>query len=455
MRLAADNSCLDGAKTRRNLSSSRPARGPGTAVVGRNQGHARSNWDGHKQVCFPGHPENLAKFVLHAGDGVVSLAAPSPHRVSPWTCTDFQSLQGLYDPRAGARCLRVGFVVHIKGQADPPDCPAGSAVAGQPAASRRLWLRGQYGGRNGILIQMPDRSRAGSRNPASRHRPPACRRLYGAGWSSLPPDPRAACGHPGAVRNGNVAEEGQQVARGMGDLPTETALLGPTARAAEPVFQADLRRPGPGLCHRRPRLPTPACDFERKLYVIRKRVEHAVRGSGPAEKRASASSACRHTLTYKGMADGEPDRVECFPICRIRAGIRAGAGSPAIQHQHFPSCHWRTRSAISRHNGEINHVTRQHELDARPRRPAAIDVLGEDLPKSNSNDHPRRRSDQRFYFDQPRAGVSRDGGTVPASRDPHDDSGAVERSCQHERRSQAFVTQYPFLAHGTVGRTAR
>ena len=68
-----------------------------------------------------------------------------------------------------------------------------------------------------------------------------------------------------------VVEEGQKFL-GWRSVPTDNASLGATARAGEPCIQQAFIR-------RNPRLADDMA-FERKLYVIRKRAERAIRYSG-------------------------------------------------------------------------------------------------------------------------------------------------------------------------------
>ena len=65
-----------------------------------------------------------------------------------------------------------------------------------------------------------------------------------------------------------VVEEGQKFL-GWRVVPTRNATLGETARAAEPFVQQAFIRRNPKL--------TDDLAFERKLYVIRKRAERAIR----------------------------------------------------------------------------------------------------------------------------------------------------------------------------------
>src|SRR5262249_57955526 len=94
-----------------------------------------------------------------------------------------------------------------------------------------------------------------------------------------------------------IAEEGQRLL-GWRTVPVNNSTLGPTAQAAQPVIrqvfvQAD-------------QLPAVGADdelaFERKLYVIRRRIENAVKTSDITQRNMFyiPSLSCR-TLVYKGM----------------------------------------------------------------------------------------------------------------------------------------------------------
>src|SRR5262249_58776116 len=119
----------------------------------------------------------------------------------------------------------------------------------------------------GILIQMPhaflsrECGRLGGELPAPGH--------YGAGLVFLPRDPAQAATCRGILEQ-IVHEEGQTIL-GWREVPTDDSPVGPTARSVEPVMKQVFVARGAGVPDR--------ASFERKLYVIRKRAEHAVGGS--------------------------------------------------------------------------------------------------------------------------------------------------------------------------------
>src|SRR5215831_10600940 len=209
--------------------------------------------------------------------------------------------QGLYDPSHEHDACGVGFVVDIKGR------KSHAIVTDALTVLKNLLHRGacgcepNTGDGAGILIQMPhafisrEFGRLGIALPAPGH--------YGAGLVFLPRDPAQAATCRGILEQ-IACEEGQAVL-GWRDVPTDDGPVGPTARSVEPVMKQVLIARGPGVPDR--------AAFERKLYVIRKRVEHSVRGSALGERKYFyIPSLSANTLIYKGMLSA--DQIESmFP----------------------------------------------------------------------------------------------------------------------------------------------
>ncbi|CAN5663462.1 glutamate synthase large subunit [soil metagenome] len=285
--------------------------------------------------------------------------------------------QGLYDPSNEHDACGVGFVAHIKGR------PSHGIVRQALQILINLQHRGacgcevNTGDGAGILIQMPDRFLRAEAAKLGLELPPAGG--YGAGLVFLPKDP-AHRAEIEALFEAFVAEEGQQVL-GWRDVPTDNSAVGPSARSVEPVFRQILIGRGPGL-----EAPgaSPAGDaaFERKLFVIRKRVEHAVDALSFDDRRFFyVVSLSSRTLIYKGMLTA--DQID---------GMFPDLGHPelesalALVHQRFstntfPSWPLAHPYRFIAHNGEIN--TLRGNINWMKAREAllASDVLGEDLQK--------------------------------------------------------------------------
>jgi glutamate synthase domain-containing protein 2/glutamate synthase domain-containing protein 1/glutamate synthase domain-containing protein 3 len=276
--------------------------------------------------------------------------------------------QGLYDPAHEHDACGVGFVVDIKGR------KSHAIVTQALTVLKNLLHRGacgcevNTGDGAGILIQMPhdfltrECDRVGWSLPAPGY--------YGAGLVFLPRDPaeRALCE---GILERIVGEEEQRVL-GWRDVPTDDTPVGPSARAAEPVIKQIF-------VGRSPAVPDRAA-FERKLYVIRKRAEHAMRASAMAERRFFyLPSLSANTLIYKGMLSA--DQIETmFPDVTdplVESAL-------ALVHQRFstntfPSWPLAHPYRYIAHNGEINtlrgNINWMHAREAICRSA----VLGEDL----------------------------------------------------------------------------
>ena len=277
---------------------------------------------------------------------------------------------GLYDPAYEHDACGIGFVVNIKGH------KSHAVVAQALTVLNNLMHRGACGCEEntgdgaGIVIQLPHRffQRLSERLTFSIPEPGH----YGAGLVFLP--------HASAdqqrcmeVFAEIVAAEGQQIL-GWRDVPTDDSPIGPTARSCEPAFKM--------LFIARDAAVATDEAFERKLYVIRKRVEHAIRNSDLGERDLFyvPSLSCR-TLVYKGMLIGtqidtmfpdvvEPDVESAIAMVHQRFSTNTFPSWPLAQPFRYLS-----------HNGEIN--TLRGNINWMRAREALCesDLLGEDLKK--------------------------------------------------------------------------
>ncbi len=278
--------------------------------------------------------------------------------------------QGLYSPDHEHDACGVGFVVDMKGR------KSHAIVSQALEVLKNLLHRGacgcevNTGDGAGILIQMPhaflarECAKLGMLLPVPRH--------YGAGLVFLPREPAQAarCRETLSVI---VKEEGQTLL-GWRPVPTDDSPVGPTARSVEPVIEQVLIGRGAAV--------PDAQAFERKLYVIRKRVEHAVRFSDmPDRAYFYIPSLSANTLIYKGMLSA--DQIETmFPDITdplVESAL-------ALVHQRFstntfPSWPLAHPYRFIAHNGEIN--TLRGNINWMKAREAICrsSLLGDDLKK--------------------------------------------------------------------------
>ncbi|HVQ75140.1 MAG TPA: glutamate synthase large subunit [Candidatus Binatia bacterium] len=251
--------------------------------------------------------------------------------------------QGLYDPAQEHDACGVGFVVDIQGR------PSHAIVDQALEVLKNLLHRGACGSETnagdgaGILIQMPhaflrDRCRGlGIALPAPDH--------YGAGLVFLPRDPgeAAAC----QEMLGEIVREEGQTLLGWRDVPTDDSPVGPSARAVEPVFRQVFIGRSAGI-------PDQAA-FERRLYVIRKRVEHAVRASElPGRTSFYLPSLSTRTLIYKGMLSADQIEVMFPDVCDPLVESALALVHQRFSTNTFPSWPLAHPFRYIAHNGEIN-----------------------------------------------------------------------------------------------------
>jgi glutamate synthase (ferredoxin) len=251
--------------------------------------------------------------------------------------------QGLYDPAHEHDSCGVGFIVHLKGHRSH------QIVDNALTALENLNHRGASGAEPntgdgaGILVQLPHEffrrecAALGIRLPEDGH--------YGAGILFAPREDRAR--QQGQALFAAIVEEEGQHLLGWRDVPTNNAPVGASALAVEPsMVQAFVAR-GAGI--------TDDDDFERKLYVIRKRFEKAVERWGIRDSNYFyfASLSCR-TIVYKGMLTALQLR-EYFPDLSDGRFISAlGMFHSRFSTNTFPSWRMAHPYRMVSHNGEIN-----------------------------------------------------------------------------------------------------
>jgi glutamate synthase domain-containing protein 2/glutamate synthase domain-containing protein 1/glutamate synthase domain-containing protein 3 len=280
--------------------------------------------------------------------------------------------QGLYEPGQEHDSCGVGLVVHFKGARSHAIVRQALQILINLLHRGGCGCEADTGDGAGIVLQLPDkffRKVMAVALPAEGE--------YGVGAVFLPPDAE----HRKSLRalfESIVAEEGQRVL-GWRKVPTDDRKVGLSAVAVEPVFEqlfiarsADLSGPDARV------------RFERKLYVIRKRMEHAVdRLELPEDVRRFfyvCSLSC-NTLIYKGMLNA--DQIDAMFPDLSDTDVESAL---AVVHQRFstntfPSWSLAHPYRYISHNGEIN--TLRGNINWMRAREGLLesDVFGEDLKK--------------------------------------------------------------------------
>ncbi|NKB67510.1 MAG: glutamate synthase large subunit [Candidatus Latescibacteria bacterium] len=282
----------------------------------------------------------------------------------------FPPKQGLYDPNKEKDACGIGFVVNIKGQKSHQIVRQALTVLLNLDHRGACGCEPNTGDGAGILMQVPHTFFQAECAEAGIELPPEGQ--YGVGMISLPTqsDQRRSCEE---ILETIVAQEGQQVL-GWRDVPTDNSDLGPTALSREPftrqLFIGRSADMGDDLA------------FERKLYVIRRRAESAIRYANvEGGDLFYVPSLSAKTVIYKGMLTTGQVDAYFRDLSNERMETALALVHSRFSTNTFPSWERSHPYRYLIHNGEINTVrgnqnwmyTRQAQL--------ASELFGDDLPK--------------------------------------------------------------------------
>jgi glutamate synthase (NADPH/NADH) large chain len=306
--------------------------------------------------------------------GAPNAAGVGSRPAGPVACAP--AAAGLYDPRHEHDACGVGFVVDIKGRRSHAVIEQGLQVLVNLLHRGACGCEANTGDGAGVLIQVPDRFLRKVTLPLGIALPPAGQ--YGVGLVFLPQ------GHDEREQLRRLLE---QIAReeglnllGWRVLPIDDRSIGASARAARPVIEQVFVAPR----HSGDVKPDTAAQarLERKLYVLRKRAEHAADRLPLVERHAFyIPSLSSKTLIYKGMltadqleptfADlADPDLESALVLVHQRFSTNT-----------FPSWPLAHPYRYIAHNGEIN--TLRGNINWMRAREGLLqsELLGEDLRK--------------------------------------------------------------------------
>jgi glutamate synthase (NADPH/NADH) large chain len=251
--------------------------------------------------------------------------------------------QGLYDPAFEHDACGVGFVVDVKGRKTNDIIQKSLKVLLNLEHRGACGCEANTGDGAGISLQIAHRFFAKECEDLEIDLPDCGQ--YGVGMVFLPTnrEDRSKCQR---LFEQVVRDEGQKVL-GWRTVPTDDSTIGPTARHSEPVVKQIL-------IGRAADVPDQAA-FERKLYIIRKLVEAAVKNSDIGDRAMFyiPSLSCK-TIVYKGMLTS-PQLAIFYPDLSDPAMETA----LALVHSRFstntfPSWARAHPYRYLAHNGEIN-----------------------------------------------------------------------------------------------------
>ena len=260
----------------------------------------------------------------------------------------YPTKQGLYDPSFEKDACGVGFVVNIKGKQSHTIVRHAMQVLVNLNHRGACGCEPNTGDGAGINMQLPDKFLRKVAAACGCELPPVGE--YGVGMVFLPKDAEQRAAFEAEFEQ-IVREEGQTVL-GWRTVPTDNSSLGATAIAGEPfVRQIFIGRVADAL------IGSDALAFERKLYVIRKRAERAIRYNGHEQgDRFYIASLSSRTIVYKGMLLA--DQVDEYYPDLLDTDMEAAI---AVVHSRFstntfPSWERAHPYRYLIHNGEINTI---------------------------------------------------------------------------------------------------
>ncbi len=285
----------------------------------------------------------------------------------------FPRKQGLYDPAHEKDSCGVGFVANVKG------VPSHQIVLDAIQMLKNMDHRGacgceaNTGDGSGILTGLPwgflekiARDEMGIELPAQGR--------FGAGLVFLPQieSERAKCI---STVETLIAEQGQ-TCLGWRKVPvaTDAADVGPSARAAEPCIMQLFIGAGEGV---------EGDDFERQLYIIRKRASNQLRPDTSMEQSLLfyICSLSTKVMIYKGMLTTD-QLLAYFPdLSNPDFQTHLAMVHSRFSTNTFPSWDRAQPLRFMSHNGEIN--TLRGNINAMRAREGTLqsDLFGDDLQK--------------------------------------------------------------------------
>ncbi|WP_338753647.1 glutamate synthase large subunit [Bacillus sp. FJAT-52991] len=280
----------------------------------------------------------------------------------------FPLKQGLYDPTFEHDACGIGFVANIKGK------PSREIVKQATVMLCRLEHRGgqgsdpQTGDGAGIMVQLPHQF---FRLTCSKFHIPEVGN-YGVGMLFLPQEVerRMKCE---ALFNQIIEEEGQELL-GWRTVPVDDTNIGETGRESQPFIRQVFIGKSDGIMDE--------SSFERKLYVIRKRVELVIEENRLAgEEIFYVASLSTRTIVYKGMLT--PDQLDTYYLDLQHPSFKSAM---ALVHSRFstntfPSWERAHPNRYMIHNGEINTLKGNVNWMKAREQLLTSDLLGRDMKK--------------------------------------------------------------------------
>jgi len=285
------------------------------------------------------------------------------------SATKAPEAQGLYSPNNEHDACGVGFVAHIKGEKTHDIVAKGLQLLTNLTHRGATGYDPKLGDGAGLLMQIPD---AFMREEAERvgiDLPKAGE--YAIGNFFLPRDARSRQRCERVIED--IVVEEAQTLLGWRNVPVDNSNIADAAKAVEPT----MRQVFIGSTAENQTV------FERKCFVIRKRIEHAVRALTLMNDAADfyVPSLSSRTINYKGMLLANEVGVYYKDLTDPRVTSALALVHQRFSTNTFPSWELAHPFRMIAHNGEINTVRGNVNWMHARRATMESANLGEDLDK--------------------------------------------------------------------------
>jgi len=253
--------------------------------------------------------------------------------------------QGLYDPALEHDACGMGFVVNIKGQKSNDIIDEALTILENLSHRGASGADENTGDGAGIMVQIPHGFFKRECNVLGFQLPEAGEYGVGMIFAHRYDDFRQT--QMDAFEK-IVHEEGQKIL-GWREVPIDMTTIGETAKAAMPKFMQVFIEKNNTI--------TDEMDFERKLYIIRKKAEKLI--VPMCEDKGGTfyvSSLSSRTIVYKGMLTAEQLRNFYLELSDLDFSSSLAMVHSRFSTNTFPSWERAHPNRYIVHNGEINTI---------------------------------------------------------------------------------------------------
>jgi len=284
--------------------------------------------------------------------------------------------QGLYDPALEKDNCGVGFVANIRGEKTNGIVKKGLEVLVNLTHRGAVGADPKTGDGAGILVQIPDEFFRISCDNLGLELPRVGK--YAVGMIFLPKEPALRFQCEGIFER--IAEEEGQKILGWRSVPVDNRNIGDTAKGTEPI----IRQLFLGSTFKDAALTEDELqeEFERRLYIIRKRAEkEVIKLVNRNTEYFYICSLSSRTIVYKGLLLAE--QIKGFYIDLQDINFKSAL---CLVHQRystntFPTWDLAQPFRYLAHNGEINTIRGNRNWMNAREGTLKSDVYGEDIKK--------------------------------------------------------------------------